>query len=501
MNDPRHVYWHVGEPKERIYVGIDLNMHLRSTKPNRVGSNSGGDTARSDPDPDPTMATAGIPTSPTIPEGIDLEDLPDRKLLFQIISNQKCADKKSEERFTSLRKQIKDSKKSLENYAKENDTRMEHVETSISNTAADLKSLQEKVTSLESKLDITTNLLTATQQQLDGAKNEIKDTVKILGKLDRKYERDEEEVKRCSLILDGVNERENKRPRSVVSNLMKDLSIEYKEADIKAAYRLGPVRNGIARPRSIKVLFVNPATKGEIFKNIDKLKQNDAWKGVRLSDAISPQEQSQQRDLRCIFAAAKAQGINVKLRGSSIIIDDIKYSYKDINSLPYGLCMENVKIVKVSDGLAFQSHHAFMSNMFPCEIIHNGIKYKSAEHYYSAELARYHSRNDLVQPIIEAQDGYAAKRVVRNIKLSDEWQEEKVKTMKKIIEMKFDQNDSLRDRLLGTKGMLYEATKSDLDFACGYTLSQTKDIKRDSLKGKNLLGVILCEYRDKILGN
>ena len=163
--------------------------------------------------------------------------------------------------------------------------------------------------------------------------------------------------------------------------------------------------------------------------------------------------------------------------------------------------MENVKIVRVADGLAFQSHHAFMSNMYPCEIKVNDITYKSAEHFYSADLARYHSRNDLIQPIVEAQDGYAAKRIVRNIKLAENWQEEKIKTMRKIIEMKFEQNDNLRDRLLGTKGYLYEATKSDLDFACGYTLSQAKEIKKDSLKGKNLLGSILCEYRDNIKGN
>ena len=476
-----------------------MNMHLRSTKHNKPGSKNSNDAARTGPDSDPKMAEGGIPTSPTIPD-VNTEDLPDRKLLLQILDNQKAADKKSEERFTSLRKQIKDSKISLETYTKENDEKMSKVETSISNTVADLKSLQDKVTTLESKLDITTNLLESTQKQLDGAKNEIKDNVKILGKLDRKYERDEEEVKRCTLILDGVNERDNKKPRIVVSNLLKDLSIDYKESDIKAAYRLGPVRNGVARPRSIKVLFANSTKKGEIFQNIEKLRQNDSWKGVRLSDAISPQEQSQQRDLRCIFAAAKSQGLNVKLRGSNIIIDEIKYSYKDINSLPYGLCMENVKILRVEDGLAFQSHHAFMSNMYPCVIKENGIIYKSAEHFYSADMARYHNRDDLVQSIIDTHDGYAAKRIVRNIKLADEWQEEKVKVMRKIITMKFNQNDNLRDRLLGTKGCLYEATKSDLDFACGYTLSQAKEIKKGNIKGKNLLGVILCEYRDNIVG-
>ena len=76
-----------------------------------------------------------------------------------------------------------------------------------------------------------------------------------------------------------------------------------------------------------------------------------------------------------------------------------------------------------------------------------------------------------------------------------------IQSMHKIIAKKFDQNDNLRDRLLNTKGCLYEATKSDLDFTCGFTLSQAKEIRKDNLKGKKLLGEILCAYHDNRKGN
>ena len=64
---------------------------------------------------------------------------------------------------------------------------------------------------LESKLVITTNLLDSTQSKLDGAIKDINENAKLIGKHDRKYERDEEEIKRCTLILDGVNERDHKK--------------------------------------------------------------------------------------------------------------------------------------------------------------------------------------------------------------------------------------------------------------------------------------------------
>ena len=71
--------------------------------------------------------------------------------------------------------------------------------------------------------------------------------------------------------------------------------------------------------------------------------------------------------------------------------------------------------------------------------------------------------------------------------------------MRKIVKLKFDQNDYIRDKLLKTKGLLFEATK-DTDFRSGLTLGQAKDINAKDMKGKNMLGIILCEYLDKIMG-
>ena len=286
----------------------------------------------------------------------------------------------------------------------------------------------------------------------------------------------------------------------MIEELTKDLGVDMKDVDIKSVYHLGPIKSGISRPRSIKVHFTKSSTKGEIFRNIEKLQQIPKWKGIRLSDSLSPIEQRQQCDLRCIFAAAKTKGINTKLRGNTIIIDDIKYTYKDINNLPHDLTMEKVKVVKVQDGWAFQSHYAFLSSMYPCDIVSDGITYKSAEHFYSADMARHHERPDLIKDILEAQDGYQAKRTVRGIVQNEQWQETKIKVMKKIVGLKFDQNDNLRDKLLKTSRFLYEATKSDLDFACGMVLSQCKDICKTKIPGKNMLGEILCEYRDAIVG-
>ena len=170
-----------------------------------------------------------------------------------------------------------------------------------------------------------------------------------------------------------------------------------------------------------------------------------------------------------------------------MLIDGVKLTYKDIDILPYGLSMESVKILKMTDSYAFQSHHAYLSNMFMIDIVYEGQTYRSAEHLYSAEFARHQNRLDLVQGIIEARDGYEAKRKIRIIKADDSWDNAKSKVMRKIVSLKFDQNDGIRDKLLGTTGFLYEATK-DPDFACGFTLSEATKISQTGITGKNILG-------------
>ena len=108
-------------------------------------------------------------------------------------------------------------------------------------------------------------------------------------------------------------------------------------------------------------------------------------------------------------------------RGS--IIDGVKYNHNDIHSLCKGLSITEVKIVPTKDGVAFQSHHAYLSNMFPCKIMFEEVEYKSAEHLYHTEMVKHHNRFDLVNRIIKAKDEYATERIAKEIDIADDWEE------------------------------------------------------------------------------
>ena len=124
---------------------------------------------------------------------------------------------------------------------------------------------------------------------------------------------------RCQLIIDGVKQQQGtRRPKSIVADLLKDLQVDYVDADIKSAFRLGPINDKASRPHSIKVLFASNHFEDAVFKNIQKGKEQ--WKGFHISDAFTIEEQECRHDMKCIHAAGKARGVDVKLKGSSIII-------------------------------------------------------------------------------------------------------------------------------------------------------------------------------------
>ena len=131
--------------------------------------------------------------------------------------------------------------------------------------------------------------------------------------------------------------------------MLKDLGIDYVQSDVESAYLFGPINDKAVRPCSIKVQFAS-YSEYNILTNIQKLKGKKQWRGIYILDAISMEEQEKRRDMRCIFAAGKVKGIDIKLRGSNIVFDGIEYSHNDFFTLPKGLSIEEIKIVETKDG-------------------------------------------------------------------------------------------------------------------------------------------------------
>ena len=75
------------------------------------------------------------------------------------------------------------------------------------------------------------------------------------------------------------------------------------------------------------------------------------------------------------------------VRGGALIINEQRYSYRDIDKLPEGISIEAAKLVELEDGWAFQGHHAFLSTMYPCQIKHDGHDFHCSEQIYYYDMA------------------------------------------------------------------------------------------------------------------
>ena len=98
----------------------------------------------------------------------------------------------------------------------------------------------------------------------------------------------------------------------------------------------------------------------------------------------------------------------------------------------------------------------------------------------------YHYIDIMIQ---EANNPQMAKRIGKKVKLREDWEDVKVSLMREIVEVKFIQNKEIRDKLIKTypSDLIEENTWND----------RTWGVCKG--KGKNLLGIILMEVRDKFI--
>ena len=363
-------------------------------------------------------------------------------ILERLLDGQKQAKLTSQKNNDDIKKQLTDMKSLItantskfEEYVKTNDAKITKVDSSvdsmnkqIQDLQVQLKALQSQVKSVEKGLTDANDRVENAEKEMGEAANDFHHKTKVFQKVEMRLNAEEEEAKRCMVLLEGIPERTKLKPREIATNLLNELEINFVESDIRAAYRLGQLQDKQKRGRTIKVKLSASYIKQEIYKNINKLKGNRSWEGVIISDVLSQQEQEQRRDLRCLAAFARSHDIEAKVKGDKLVIDGKTYKYDDIDELPYELSLEKAKIIAVIDGWAFQSHHAYLSNMHPSKFEADNKEYKTNEHYFQSKCTAFHNDPELEKRIIKARDGYEAKRLAKKIKTNKEWEAENQKS-------------------------------------------------------------------------
>ena len=230
-----------------------------------------------------------------------------------------------------------------------------------------------------------------------------------------------------------------------------------------------------------------------ILKNLGGI---DRWNKVYVSDDLTEIQQNQQRDLRALAAYARSKGYSSTVRANCIIVDNRKFAYKDLHRLPQELTLEKAKTIECLEGkgVAFQSVHSPLSNLYPCNVMYKG------KLFLSAEGALQYTRVICCKRYTEAKDiefeccAYEVKKISGNFSHSPEWEKLAFDTLVEILIIKFTTNAHCKSVLLATGDRnLYEAT-GDKYWACGLPLAKIHELTLPPI-GKNRAGEAVEKVR------
>lgn len=146
----------------------------------------------------------------------------------------------------------------------------------------------------------------------------------------------------------------------------------------------------------------------------------------------------------------------------------------------------------------FEGRYRFLSNFYPIEIEHQGIKYPSVEHFYVALKVndeqlingKYYTPGDYREMIAKVPTAGQVKRIGRLAKLRSDWDTQKLKVMNWAVRQKF-KDPTLREMLLSTGNEELVEGNYWKDIYWGVC---------DGI-GENHLGKILMKVRSEIKNN
>ena len=179
-----------------------------------------------------------------------------------------------------------------------------------------------------------------------------------------------------------------------------------------------------------------------------------------------------------------------------MVLNGIYYPHKEMSRLPDDLQISNTKTKVVNNCRLrhFATQHSALSNMAPCKLKIDGVKYRSAEQAFQHAKAVFAGDHTQAQKILDTDDPYAAPALGKVINVPA-WNPRKEGVLKKILTQKYIQCKKSQKALLaaGTT-TLVECT---LDPYWGWDI-ESKQIANGIYKGRNITGTLMQEVRVEI---
>lgn len=259
---------------------------------------------------------------------------------------------------------------------------------------------------------------------------------------------------------------------------------------------MGPYVPG--KTREIVVELFSKYAKDDILKGRKKLKEFDMTRNVWINEDLPARVRKTRGVMREIVRRAEEKGIPCAMNGDKLICKNMTYGPAHLKALPIGIHPDDLKTRTEGNRIGFMSEDSYLSNFYKCPVTVNDYTFASAEHAIQYKRSLVCKREDVgieVKQKLKAED---AKGLGDKIPPCKEWDDSKVSLVKCIVKQKFVENNDLKMRLLNTAGFKLEEASVDRYWGTGIPV-YSREFRKSRYPGKNVMGLILEEIRDKFL--
>lgn len=307
---------------------------------------------------------------------------------------------------------------------------------------------------------------------------------------------------RLTFTIDGLIEADENTStiQAVMNKFNLDTKANLSEQDFISAHRIGklavPSEGQRVYPRPIRIKLKNDTAREKLLSNRGKLKPNGDKSIVWVNDDHPDEYRRRKLMLReLVKYISKNTKHKASIEAGGLNLDGQIIMPSQFDDLPADCHPERVQILSTKEnGLAFAGQWAYLSNMYSCSFRYEGVNFSSSEQCFQYCKALHHEDLMKAKDIILTNDPFKCKKKGDAIECNEEWKCLREKTLLSIIRCKFEQNNDLRNKLIGTGDRkLFEATTSQY-WGTGSGL-RSKATREQSSRGENRFGVLLTDLR------
>jgi len=248
------------------------------------------------------------------------------------------------------------------------------------------------------------------------------------------------------LLFLNVSEERNENCTQKVAAIVRKMGIE-EDIKFSRVHRMGQEKQGIKRPIIARFHFT--PDRDRVWKARGQLKGT----GTILKEDFPIQMEERRRAMLPICSHARLQGKEARLVRDSVIIDNRKYSVKDIEALPKELHPKSTCERKIEyenkTYILFSGKLSVFSNWYNANIEIDSQKYTSVEQFLVHQKAVFARDKESAEKALAQDDVWKLFLLGKRIQFSDSsWKKKSIDVMREGLRAKFKQNRGLEKCLV-----------------------------------------------------